>query len=75
MKGQMKVAFLTPVGEEMRLWAVIGTAIIATSAMQQSLQLREERMGLGLTQRPGWKVRAFTLRKFYVQCMSEAQGY
>lgn len=34
MKGQMEVTLLTPVGEEMRPWEVIGTAIIATTAVQ-----------------------------------------
>lgn len=60
MKRQMEIALLTTVGEEMRPREVIATAIITTSAVKQSPQLEEERMALGLPQRPGWKVRAFT---------------
>lgn len=56
MKGQMEVALLPPEGKEMRPWEVIAATIIATTAMQQSPQFGEEK-------RPGWKVRAFTIRK------------
>lgn len=34
IKGQMEVTLLTPIGEEMKPWEVIGTAIIATTAVQ-----------------------------------------
>lgn len=60
----MEGAFLTSVGEEMRPWVVTATATLAITAVQQSPQPGEERVALGLKQKPGWKLRGFTVREF-----------
>lgn len=64
VKGRMEGALLTAIGEKTNPWDVKATSAVTITALQQSPQPGEERMALGFTQRPGWKMRGCNARKF-----------